>query len=187
MADKTGISWTDARTVIVDRDGRRIRFYCRLDQSRPGQQERRRKASEGLKWCRGCKAWLDNISVCSGVCRECANAEERARYASHEALREYRKTQRDMRKRKISRIPVDAAAMLMELFDNECAYCDAPATGWDHVLPVSRGGQTEPGNMVPACATCNSKKKDATPNTWLARAHRTKAFTIEYLSQMGAI
>ena len=45
-----------------------------------------------------------------------------------------------------------------------CSYCkrytlpvDRTA---DHVIPLSRGGQHHPNNLVMACGTCNSKKKD---------------------------
>ncbi|MCA9484169.1 MAG: HNH endonuclease [Nitrospina sp.] len=33
----------------------------------------------------------------------------------------------------------------------------------DHVVPLSRGGRSTKGNIVPACKECNTKKKHATP------------------------
>lgn len=83
-------------------------------------------------------------------------------------------------------MPATAREMVAELFDGECAYCDSPATTWDHFVPVARGGRTVPGNMVPACSNCNSRKKDRDPENWLDIAPAVKPFTIEYLSTMGA-
>ena len=39
----------------------------------------------------------------------------------------------------------------------------------DHVWPVVRGGKSTPGNLVPACTTCNSKKRDKNPTPWVER------------------
>lgn len=41
-----------------------------------------------------------------------------------------------------------------------CAYCDAKATTFDHVVPLSRGGSNDIENLVPACLGCNSAKRD---------------------------
>lgn len=84
-------------------------------------------------------------------------------------------------------MPAVAREMISELFEGECAYCDNPAATWDHFVPVSRGGQTIPGNMLPACGSCNSRKKDRDPAAWLEAAPAVKPFTIEYLAQMGAL
>uniref|UniRef100_A0A6M3LD53 Putative homing endonuclease n=1 Tax=viral metagenome TaxID=1070528 RepID=A0A6M3LD53_9ZZZZ len=55
----------------------------------------------------------------------------------------------------------------MEDFGGKCAYCGQPATGWDHIVPVAHGGQTTPGNVVPACSSCNSSKKTRDVLEWL--------------------
>ncbi|MFH1932264.1 MAG: HNH endonuclease [Pseudomonadota bacterium] len=36
----------------------------------------------------------------------------------------------------------------------------------DHVVPLSRGGKSKKGNIVPACKECNSKKKYLLPIEW---------------------
>lgn len=41
-----------------------------------------------------------------------------------------------------------------------CAYCPAPATTIDHVIPLIRGGTNYEGNLVPCCLSCNSRKSD---------------------------
>lgn len=59
-----------------------------------------------------------------------------------------------------------------------CAYCDAPnPTRWDHIHPVSRGGYTVPGNLVPACGRCDDSKQDREIEEWVSSKskHRPKA------------
>jgi len=36
----------------------------------------------------------------------------------------------------------------------------------DHVVPLSRGGKSTKGNLVPACKDCNNKKKYLLPIEW---------------------
>lgn len=48
-------------------------------------------------------------------------------------------------------------------FNGECAYCGCtPRRGQrltrDHLEPVSHGGRTVQGNIIPACSSCNSSK-----------------------------
>ncbi len=48
-----------------------------------------------------------------------------------------------------------------------CHYCGkrvgVAALTLDHVVPVSRGGTSTKGNVVPACDACNKGKKYLTP------------------------
>lgn len=60
-----------------------------------------------------------------------------------------------------------------------CSYCGEAGTtqggpdglAWniDHVIPVSRGGRTVPGNLTLSCGTCNSQKKDCMPFEFIRR------------------
>lgn len=43
-----------------------------------------------------------------------------------------------------------------------CAYCAAPASTVDHVVPRSRGGPHAWENVVAACRDCNARKDDRT-------------------------
>jgi len=36
----------------------------------------------------------------------------------------------------------------------------------DHVVPLARGGRSSKNNCVPACKTCNTKKRDLLPMEW---------------------
>ena len=49
-----------------------------------------------------------------------------------------------------------------------CFYCDAPEpTRWDHLHAVTRGGDTMPGNLVPACGRCDDSKQDRDIDEWV--------------------
>ena len=67
---------------------------------------------------------------------------------------------------------------ILKLWDNKCAYCDVElvysrryvsnrATE-EHVIPTSDPRCTDtPDNIVPACADCNSSKKNRDLREWL--------------------
>jgi len=58
----------------------------------------------------------------------------------------------------------------LALFGHRCAYCGtAGKMELDHLNPVSRGGDNDPENIVPACKSCNSSKHDASIVFWLLR------------------
>ncbi len=44
-----------------------------------------------------------------------------------------------------------------------CAYCGQTGMTLDHIVPKSRGGRTTWTNCVAACAPCNSRKANRTP------------------------
>lgn len=60
------------------------------------------------------------------------------------------------------------AKELFEEYVGLCAYCQAPATTLDHVVPISRGGAHSKSNLVPACKSCNSSKHTKPLLVWLA-------------------
>ncbi len=51
-----------------------------------------------------------------------------------------------------------------------CYYCGMALVReqvtMDHVVPISRGGRSTPGNLVPACKTCNEQKRSLTAVEW---------------------
>ncbi len=51
-----------------------------------------------------------------------------------------------------------------------CHYCGKTVgrdnLTMDHLVPMSRGGRSNKGNLVPACKECNSKKKYLLPIEW---------------------
>lgn len=50
----------------------------------------------------------------------------------------------------------------------KCHYCgkdlDAKTATMDHIIPISLGGKSTKGNVVPACKDCNTKKKNDLPD-----------------------
>jgi len=84
-------------------------------------------------------------------------------YPEEEDLRRERQKARDLRasqwwKRRCDR--------------GRCHYCNgsvAPqALTMDHIVPISRGGKTTKGNVVPCCKDCNNRKKQMLPMEWEA-------------------
>ena len=53
-----------------------------------------------------------------------------------------------------------------------CHYCNRltppKELTMDHIIPVSRGGKSTKGNVVPCCKTCNNTKKQLLPMEWEA-------------------
>ena len=51
-----------------------------------------------------------------------------------------------------------------------CYYCGRKVgrqnLTMDHIVPLSRGGKSKKGNVVPACKECNNKKKYMLPIEW---------------------
>lgn len=59
---------------------------------------------------------------------------------------------------------------LWALFDKSCAYCRKPLALTDvqaeHVVPISRGGANNIGNLLPSCMPCNADKRDLSLSQW---------------------
>jgi len=59
-----------------------------------------------------------------------------------------------------------------------CHYCGkaVPPTEltMDHIVPIARGGRSTKGNVVPACKTCNTEKRQRLPMEWEAYLHSLK-------------
>ena len=59
---------------------------------------------------------------------------------------------------------------LRKIHKGICHYCHRPVgrlhLTMDHVVPLSRGGRSNKGNIVPACKECNNKKKQLLPLEW---------------------
>ncbi|MGP3699222.1 HNH endonuclease [Rhodobacter sp. NSM] len=154
----------------------------------PNPRDRREARQRGEAWCRECLAWLpaDDVNK-QGLCGEHQRAADRARYAADPEHRERRLAHSSSRKRGVARVPSEARELMLELFEGGCAYCDQQAETWDHVVPVSKGGTTEPRNIVPACIACNSSKRDRDLDEWLSATGRQMSVrAIEHLAHHGA-
>lgn len=61
-------------------------------------------------------------------------------------------------------------AYRFDLFGCRCAYCgSASSVTADHVLALAAGGLDEASNIVPACRSCNSSKRDRAVEPWYRR------------------
>lgn len=88
------------------------------------------------------KAWALKNPLKAKEIRDHSNLMRRARL--HEATGTHTKEER---------------AYLLNSYLGRCAYCfSAPATDFDHVVPLARGGTNDIENLVPACEFCNASK-----------------------------
>jgi len=57
-----------------------------------------------------------------------------------------------------------------KLAKGKCHYCgksfSPAALTMDHIVPLSRGGKSTKGNLVPSCKECNTQKKYLLPMEW---------------------
>jgi len=62
---------------------------------------------------------------------------------------------------RVGRLPRGYWKAIVTLYGGHCAYCGlSKPLCRDHVIPLVRGGRHEVENIVPACVSCNSSKKD---------------------------
>ncbi|KAA3644150.1 MAG: HNH endonuclease [Chloroflexi bacterium] len=55
----------------------------------------------------------------------------------------------------------------------ECVFCGSlEVARWDHLFPISRGGDTVLGNMVLACARCDDSKQHLDFEEWMLSDQR---------------
>jgi 5-methylcytosine-specific restriction endonuclease McrA len=56
---------------------------------------------------------------------------------------------------------------VLNRYGRACSYCRVPlsfkSATIDHVVPRSRGGSNDIGNLRPACGVCNALKADLSP------------------------
>lgn len=59
-----------------------------------------------------------------------------------------------------------------------CYYCEksfpAKELTMDHIVPISKGGKSTKGNVVPCCKTCNTKKKSNLLMDWEQNQNQEK-------------
>lgn len=64
-------------------------------------------------------------------------------------------------------IPVAALRQRFNQFGNCCAYCGAGGDmEIEHVCAISKGGAHDIGNIVPACSSCNTSKRNHSMEKW---------------------
>lgn len=56
--------------------------------------------------------------------------------------------------------------------NSRCTYCNAEGqVTMDHIVPLSKGGAHDPTNVVPACMSCNTTKRDQDVETFLEKKY----------------
>ena len=56
-----------------------------------------------------------------------------------------------------------------------CVYCGSNnPKRWDHLYPVSKGGDTVKGNLVPSCQPCDDSKQNKTLEEWFKSSAKKK-------------
>jgi len=82
--------------------------------------------------------------------------------ASEQHIRREREAARLMRKSRWWQTAIAKA---------RCYYCaealEKSGATMDHIVPIARGGRSTPGNVVVACKSCNTQKRDLTAADWL--------------------
>ncbi len=80
-------------------------------------------------------------------------------------------------------------AVCRHVWARRCAYCDRLAVlTVDHVVPLDRGGSHYPENLVPACQSCNSSKRNRLLSEWRGGAHaHIAAFAVEVAASVDLI
>lgn len=130
------------------------------------QRNRARRLETGRRWR------ARNRDRANELSREQARRNPEARLAIY---RRYRESHRDqiraiVRAHRARKAAAPGSHTLAEwraklaVYDYRCAYCgrsDVSLTE-DHATPLARGGSDLIDNIVPACGSCNSRKRDLT-------------------------
>jgi 5-methylcytosine-specific restriction endonuclease McrA len=84
-------------------------------------------------------------------------------------------------------VTTEELAELLTANEGKCAYCPNFADTFDHVVPLSRGGEHVLENILPACRPCNSSKSDSPLWDWMnRRAAVEQALRTSMSSEMRA-
>ena len=197
MSQQSDIEWTDATwqaKTAAARIGIDVQEYLALRRS-------------GIKFCWRCRCWrsVDMFGADrsrsdgrTAICSSCRNRprqlpllrqtpaeRDRQRYAKDPIYRAERRQHAHSRSRGVAPLPVEGIEALTEAFGGLCAYCPLPAATWDHLVPVSAGGRTVPGNIVPACVSCNSRKGARDLSDFLESAHVVVSSALENVIALG--
>lgn len=106
--------------------------------------------------CAWCEAEHETYQTTAQYCsRACGRRASKARRRAKEAAAEGEYTWSQV-------------IRLHLLAEKRCSYCDVQVAQPepDHVVPISRGGRNDIGNILPCCQRCNGDKGDMTLTEW---------------------
>lgn len=66
----------------------------------------------------------------------------------------------------INNVTADELYFIFAFFDFQCMYCGEPWEAIEHIVPLSKGGDSIMENMGPVCTHCNSSKRDLDLVAW---------------------
>ena len=76
----------------------------------------------------------------------------------------------------------------LELSNYKCAYCGDPLEEYglqfDHVVPISKGGDAERGNILAACKRCNISKNDLDFIEFKPRFRKLTGLNVYYVERI---
>lgn len=123
-----------------------------------------RRSAKSAYCTSSCKARHYNRLTKADPTRAARKRESERRRWKGEA---YRHSQRDFKARRRAAereggVSRDQWRVVVGRFGGVCAYCRRPGLKitMDHVVALSKGGSHAPHNVVPACQSCNSAKRD---------------------------
>ena len=102
-----------------------------------------------------------------GKCKECRAAERRTWYVKNKSR--VRPVER-VRERGFRELGLEGVWEMYDSQDGLCAYCETPLFGnfhLDHMIPVTRGGESSWQNLAIACPSCNIRKSARTAEEFM--------------------
>jgi 5-methylcytosine-specific restriction endonuclease McrA len=99
-------------------------------------------------WCKSV-TWKRSDTACDERCRAVLYADS-YRIARHKEA--------SYRQNRPCNLLLSEWAETLRHYNWRCAFCKGPFESLDHFIPVSRGGASWVGNVVPSCLRCQTAK-----------------------------
>ncbi len=102
-----------------------------------------------------------------GTCKLCMAANTRLHYSKDpEKVKNRVKSYNDQKKLAGGNYTKEDILNIRDRLQDLCSYCGVKLKGTgeiDHMMPISRGGNSDPANLTLACRSCNRDKHNKTP------------------------
>ena len=73
---------------------------------------------------------------------------------------------------------------VLKEFNNQCAYCgNDEGLEQEHIVPLTKGGKYEVGNIIPACRRCNASKNNKDLVEWYTTSAVFDAKRLQYIME----